>query len=703
MSYLTLGDFLHDFRQDVLADAEANEDFLEAEFAQNVADELVDSGAVEGFEACHYKAPAVGMRVDGYYFNQDDADLSLFIVDFSNREEITSLTPSEVQTIFKRVEKFFTASADKKLFNSLEETSPGYGLSRQIADSRQNFAKVNFFLLSERQLSERLQSLDDKPHDHWTFTYHVWDISRLYRLKSSKGEREELEIDFVETTGKGLPCLPAHLETSAYESYLLVMPAKTLAGLYGQYGSRLLEQNVRSFLQARGNVNKGIRATILNDPEMFFAYNNGITATAKEVKTVNQDGSIFITAVKDLQIVNGGQTTASLFHTQRKDRASLDNIFVQVKLSVVKDEEKSEEVVPKISEYANTQNKVNAADFFSNHPFHVRMEDFSRRLWAPAFQGAQRETKWFYERARGQYADAQSKLSPAEQKKFKVQHPKPQMFTKTDLAKFENVWDEKPRFVNLGAQKNFAQYATRIGKEWDKKQDKFNELYFKRVVARAIIFRATEKIISAQDWYNGGYRANAVAYTLALLSAYCKNKGQSPDFQKIWDRQKLSEALVTAIENVAEIVYSDITSPPPGISNVGEWCKKDGCWQRLQEKLPDVERVLPEAFKNELVKTEQMADEEKAAAKVQKIDDGIEVQRIVMSIPASEWKKIMEQGRQKRAWTEKEDSILQLAARIPDKIPTEKQCAVLYDVLEKAELEGIFPEIAGKTYRISTG
>ena len=127
-------------------------------------------------------------------------------------------------------------------------------------------------------------------------------------------------------------------------------------------------------------------------------------------------------------------------------------IFVQMKLSVI-DSEQSEVVVPRISEYANTQNRVNAADFFSNHPFHIRMEEFSRRIWAPAQQGAQRETKWFYERARGQYADAQSKLTPGEQKRFKAEYPKPQMFTKTDLAKFENVWDDHPKWVNLAARR----------------------------------------------------------------------------------------------------------------------------------------------------------------------------------------------------------------------------------------------------------
>ena len=192
-----------------------------------------------------------------------------------------------------------------------------------------------------------------------------------------------------------------------------------------------------------------------------------------------------ITRIRDLQIVNGGQTTASLFHTKRRDKAALKDIFVQMKLSVI-DSAESELVVPRISEYANTQNRVNAADFFSNHPFHIRLESFSRRLWAPAQQGAQRESHWFYERARGGYADAQANLSSSEQRRFKAENPKSQMFTKTDLAKFENVWDDHPKWVNLGAQKNFARYAARIGKEWSKSADAFNEFYFHRAIARAL-------------------------------------------------------------------------------------------------------------------------------------------------------------------------------------------------------------------------
>lgn len=687
MTPVSLETFLHDFRQEILANAEANMDFLEAEFTQQFTDELIEAGVLDGFDSCHYRPPTGGMRVDGYWLN--DTSLDIFITDFANRDTLQSLTQTEVSAIFKRAENFFTASAEKNLYTSLEETSQGYDLARMIADSGSQFSKVTFYLVSERALSERLKTLEDKSRKSWTFSYNIWDISRLHRLRTSRGAREALEIDFSEMTGEGLPCLPAHLTSATYKSYLVVMPATVLSDLYGKYGSRLLEQNVRSFLQVRGNVNKGIRATILTDPEMFFAYNNGITATAREVETATTANGVVILSLKDLQIVNGGQTTASLFHTNRKDKASLENIFVQMKLSVI-DDEKSEEIVPKISEYANTQNKVSAADFFSNHPFHVRMEEFSRRLWVPAQQGAQRETKWFYERARGQYVDAQSKLTPADQKRFQAEYPKPQMFTKTDLAKYDNVWDGYPVSVNYGAQKNFANYAGRIGKEWDKNSDLFNDYYFKRAIARAIIFRKTEKLVSAQPWYNGGYRANIVAYTIAMLAEVCSTRKQSLDFISVWNRQDISQATIQAIEIAAKLVYDDITNPPAGISNISEWCKKEGCWQRLQAKTSTLIDLLPDSFLEELISSEDAVDETRSAAKTQKMLNGIEAQKAVFEISADTWAHILAQGQEVGLYTPKEVGVLRVATQIPAKIPTERQSFVLLDILEKAKVEAIY-------------
>ena len=421
---------------------------------------------------------------------------------------------------------------------------------------------------------------------------------------------------------------------------------------------------------------------------MFFAYNNGITATAQEVEVRRSENGLEIVNIKDLQIVNGGQTTASLFHTHRKDKASLEKISIQMKLSVISESE-SESVVPRISEYANTQNRVNAADFFSNHPFHIRIEEFSRRIWAPTSAGALRETKWFYERARGQYADAQSKLTPGEKKRFQAEYPKPQMFTKTDLAKFENVWDEKPTFVNLGAQKNFAQYAKRIGQEWDRNPNSFNEFYFRRAIARALLFRQTEKLVSAQPWYNGGYRANIVAYTLALLSFYCEKKNQSIDFVKLWEMQSVPECIRQAIEVTAKLVNDDITNPEAGISNVTEWCKKELCWSRLQGKINGLDKLLPKRFRDELISTTKIAEEKKSARKTQIIDNGIVAQKKVLEISGPKWQSLLHKAQEKGLLTPKETGILQIAAQIPGKIPSEKQSKILVGVLDRVEQEGI--------------
>ncbi|CQH44194.1 TPA: AIPR family protein [Yersinia enterocolitica] len=682
----TRDEFFHDFRQELLAGSEANGSFQLSEFMETIANELIDTGFTEGFELCHFRAQR-GMRVDGYWFN-DDGVLDLFIADFDSRNELASLSKAEVAVAFRRVSSFYEASICKNLAAKLEVTSPEYGLAKQITDRKDTIRQLNLILLSERILSEKIQGIPDTKIVGIPAIHQIWDISRLHRQRSSRSHKEPLDLDFEYMFGKGIACLPAHLGTDSYQSYLMVMPGEVLATLYERFGARLLEQNVRTFLQARGNVNQGIRATILNEAGMFFAYNNGITATAQDVEAVMKDSCLEITRIVDLQIVNGGQTTASLFHTWKRDNADLSQIFVQMKLSVI-DGQQGEMVIPKISEYANTQNRVNAADFFSNHPFHVRMEGFSRRIWAPAQKGAQRETRWFYERARGQYADAQSKLTSAEQRRFKAEHPKLQMFTKTDLAKFENVWGDHPRWVNLGSQKNFARYAARIGSEWEKSSDTFNEFYFKRAVARGIIFRATERIISAQPWYNGGYRANILAYTLAMLGNITKFRKEEIDFLEVWNTQKIDPFFEAAIAVVAGMVKDDIMRPPHGISNISEWCKKEACWIRIQERTEAIEECLSLEFLDRLISLDTHVSAVRTAKQTQRIDDGIEAQRKVLSISAAKWAYINQTLHEKGVLTPKEDGVLKIAMLMPIKIPTDKQSLILLDILDKGRREGI--------------
>lgn len=243
--------------------------------------------------------------------------------------------------------------------------------------------------------------------------------------------------------------------------------------------------------------------------------------------------------------------------------------------------------------------------------------------------------------------------------------------------------------MNLGAQKNFARYAARIGAEWKKSSDAFNEFYFKRIVARALIFRACEKLVSAQYWYNGGYRANIVAYTLAVISEIVRRQGKAIDYGRVWNAQGINGTFEQALADISKAVNEEIIRPPAGISNISEWCKKDACWTGLQGKLDKFEHLLSEEFIDELLSAEDRASEAQSAKKTQKIDNGIEAQRRVLGIAADEWAKVRKVLATRKLLSTKEAGILDVAMQMPAKIPTEKQCAVLIETLEKARLEGV--------------
>lgn len=685
---IELQDFYKDFFQDVVGYSETG-DFMENAFTNVFCNYLIDAGEFDTFDTAYYKA-AKGMKVDGYAGDPVDNDgvLTLVISDFHEGEEPESLTKTQINAIFKRLVNFYTACLHEDFYIQMEETSSGYGLAQMINSCQHRISKIRLFLVSNRLLSGRVTSMENIDIEGVPASYNVWDISRLHRLIASRKTKEDIEIDLVREFGEGLPCLPAHAGGDAYEAYLTVVPGPMLAALYEKWGTRLLEQNVRCFLQARAKTNKGIRNTILNDPEMFFAYNNGVTATAEAVMTSDSGGIARINSLRNLQIVNGGQTTASIFTAKKKDGAELSHISVQMKLSVI-DPERAEKVVPKISEYANTQNTVNAADFFANHPFHVRMEEFSRRIWAKSPDGTFRETKWFYERARGQYLDAKTYMTHAEKKEFDAEYPKAQSFTKTDLAKFENVWECIPHIVSKGAQANFAHFAKLVGKRWDSDETQFNEQYFCHAMARALIFRRCEKLISAQPWYEGGYRANIVAYTLSKFADIVQKTGKAVDFQKIWIEQSISDALVEALTVIAKPVQEAILNTPDGMRNISEWAKKEGCWTRVQA----LDVSLPQGFRKQLISKSKVKEEQKEARKIQKMDNGIEAQAKVFEIGAEFWKKCLVWTREQKLLTEKDHQILAVAAQIPNKIPSEKQSIYLTGLLDQLADEGC-PHVA---------
>ena len=663
---------------------DANGRYVEDMFFDLFCEQLVEAGELEAADRAPYLS-ARGVRIDGYGGAPDPSEgtLSLIIADFNQSPQIETLTATDMEAFFKRATSFLTKSLDPSFRNSLEETSPGFGLADLIASTWNGTKKVRVFLISNRVLSTRVDGRPAGELSGRPVVYNVWDLGRLQRYVSSSRTREDLVVEMADHGGS-LAALPAHLTDAGYEAYLLVVPGAQLASIYDRWGARLLEQNVRVFLQARGNVNKGIRNTIENHPEMFFAYNNGITATAEEVIADHSRGGLRVTALRNLQIVNGGQTTASIYAASRRKEIDLGKVFVQVKLSVIPPE-RAETVVPRISEYANSQNKVNAADFFANHPFHLRMKDFSQRLFARSADGTFRESKWFYERARGQYQDARSTLSAAERKKFDLEYPKSQVFSKTDLAKFLTLWQGHPDIVSKGAQKNFAYFAGFIGQAWVEKPDAFNEAYYRQAIAKAIVFRETEALVTRQPWYEGGYRANIVAYAIAKVAYDVEQTGRSVNFEGIWRAQRLSDSYREALTLAAEAAKDVIVDPPIGqVKNVTEWAKVSACWDRVSQ----LHISWPPQWLEELLSGEQQEDLERSAVKEQRMLNGIEAQSAVVVAGADVWRQLSEWGAHRKLLSQKELDILKIAASMPRKLPSEKQCMVVMKLLKKLRAEG---------------
>ena len=687
---INLEEFAKDFSQDVLNEADAGGKLLEDVFFEKFCVTLTDTGELDTADRADYKGPPrSGIRVDGYGGDplECSGTLSLIISDFNQLGEVGRLTKTDMEAMFRRLYKFLEKSLDSRWRNALEESSRGFHLASLVAERWQMVTRVRMFLISNRELSDRVDGREADEIDGRTVTYSVWDIGRLYRFEISGREREDMEIDLEKDFGGAVALLPAHLPDGEYEAYLSALPGEMLASIYERWGTRLLEQNVRVFLQARGNVNKGIRNTLENNSGMFFAYNNGITATAEEIKTEKRGEQLVLTGFRNFQIVNGGQTTASI-HVAMRNKIDLSKVFVQMKLSIVAPE-RAEEVVPKISEYANTQNRVTAADFFANHPFHVRMEGFSRRLYAPSPDGAFRETRWFYERARGQYNDERAKLTEAGRKKFDLEHPRSQLFTKTDLAKFRNVWEMKPDKVSLGAQKNFAHFAGQIGREWDRGDTAFNEGFFKETIAKAIIFKRMEKIVSSESWYQGGYRANIVAYAIAKMAYDVAEMKQAVDFHAIWNRQSISSAMEQALALVAKKMQDILLNTPSGMSHVGEWSKKSGCW----DKAKVVKIKWPQKFLSELVSNEEKKSRAKADKKDQKVLNGIEAQTVVLQAGPEFWQSALKWGKSKKMLSERDTGILIAASRASTKIPNDKQSETALKILKRLQQEGFNEEL----------
>ena len=686
---------LGEFHQELIADIQGDADALglvtvEA-FFEKVGELLTEAGELDGANRAYFEGGGARnpIRIDGYGGDPREGDgvLSLVLCDFTLSDEVRIQNKEQIQRLLQRLYRFVTSSLKTDFREQLEETSAGFGVADLIATTWKNIEKIKLIIVTNADFRARADAANVKDLDGKPVTLSVWDLKRLKQYMEQGQARANLVIDFENDFGGGIPLLEASGSDASLESYLAVIPGKQLAAIYDKWGPRLLEANVRSFLQARNKVNRGIRDTIRDEPQMFFSYNNGLSATADGIEMERTGNGLKLVRADNLQIVNGGQTTASLHAARKTSSEQLEKVHVQMKLTIVP-REQSELVVPRISEYANSQNKVNAADFFANHPFHIRTEELSRKVLARGEDGY-RDTKWFYERARGQYADELGRRKTAgrqtaESKKFQAEFPRSQFLTKTDLAKFENTWACLPHTVSLGAQKNFAEFAKNIGKRWGTDGTAFDELWFKRMIAKTIIFRATEKLVSGAEWYEGGYRANIVTYAIAKLVHDAEERDMVVDLDVVWRYQDVSPDLKSALQVAAAEAQDVITHPPEGVRNFSEWAKKQACWKWLEDR----ELSYPDEFDHVLISPEIAKERERDARTEKAVDTGVEAELEVHKLGAEFWAQARNWARERGLLSPRENGVLETCAAIPKMMPSDKQCGIAMMALKKLEGDG---------------
>jgi AIPR protein len=682
-------EFYRDLMNTVDTRAEVENDYRSVSFLEEVSERLAETGEVENLSVIHFSGAGEKNRrlaVDGFDLGDQDGSVALAVLAFSDGNEPKTLSTTDARKTLRSLENFLDEAVLGVFQAGREESGPEYQLAEDLRMRGRNVTRYRMYLITNMQMSGRAKAFESSDRNGIRVDYHIWDLQRLLQVHQSTQGREELEIDLTEWLPGGLPALRTTDTSNDVKTYLTAIPARVLADLYGRYGSRLLEGNVRSYLSTAVKVNKGIRTTVLSEPERFLAYNNGITATATDTGWT-ADGRAIL-SVRDLQIVNGGQTTATLFYVRRdnKEVRHFDDVFVQAKIVVIQPDQ-AVEMVPRISRYANSQNKVSEADFFSNSPFHVRLEELSRRILAPAQPGVNYQTKWFYERTRGQYSNEQRKLHAADVRKFVATFPRAQVITKTDAAKYEVSWAKKPYMVSAGAQRNFLAFAEHVAARWEVSDADFNEVYFKHLVAKAILFNRVRALVAKADWYQSGYLANIVAYTMAKLAVLVETQapGRSFDFDAVWNLQTIATAMDSASLVVARTVLACLTDESRPIVNVTEWAKREGCWDMVRA----APVTLPPEFFETLTSRDRVAERRSTAAATQRIDNGIHAQARVLELGPAGWESVRQFVVAKRLATPTHVGILDVASgRRGRAVPSERQSVVLLAILKTAQDNG---------------
>ena len=682
---MTVDEFRQELLNEMAASQKAAGGFMDAIFAEWAGEALESAGELDSFQLCNFSDVRGRRRFDGYSFDEADDSLMVCVADWSGLSKVESLTQTDARTRFKQLVSFLEAVASGNFVQFLDVGDPAYDFALTFQEKRKSTIKIRAYLVSDSQLSARVKDWPEGEVSGIPLEFHIWDIGRFFSAAESRSGLDEVEVSFEHLDGGGLPCLRAGLGVAEYEGLLSVLPALELAKIYERYGSRLLEGNVRAFLSAKGKVNQGIRRTIISDHKMFFAYNNGISCVATDVQLTGGGDALRIRAIKNLQIVNGGQTTASIFNVYREASAELlRESFVPMKLSIVQGEQFSS-LMKDISLYANSQNKVTDADLASNDPFQIRFEEMSRRIQAPSVGGAQYGTYWYYERARGQYANEFYKLSPKQRDLQKLLNPKSQLITKLDLARTVLSTRQMPYLVALGSQRMIMEFSKDVKNGWGQDRQQYNDQYFRDRVAESILYRTFEASLVRQDWYVVGFKAIIAAYSFARLWRFMDELGVSVDRSQIWRTQEAPRAAIAALLHIGEIVYGAMNRLMDGRNaNLTQLAKRQTCWEDVKSVAVTVSDIA--SF---TISRQEIEPERREARKLRAVDDGIEAQQVVIELGSEFWAALLTWLDSRGSVASTDRSALRVASTA-DNLPSEKQAQRLLALKAFSESNGFF-------------
>ena len=602
---------------------------------------------ISGMEHCYYEfnkgtRAYKNMRIDAAYLDLPANTLNLLYADFNDGD--AKLINKEFITGKSQLLINYFENTLKGFFANAEQADPAVQLARDVRANVGYIYKLHLFIVSTDKLSTHVKKLDIPDFSFGGQTFKVdldvLDIEKIYRSRMAGFEKEDIIINCSDFGIDGIPCIKAEIETEQYDSYLAIVPGQFLCDIYKKFSASLLESNVRSFLKFNGGVNKGIRGTILNEKSRFMTYNNGISTTAAEVIVENTPSGTKITSFKNLQIINGGQTTATLAATNIKNNADLSGIYVQMKLTVLRDSDP--DLIRYIATYANSQNKVKTADLNSSHPFYVRIEEYSRKVYAPISSGQIVQQLWFFERARGQYEQPLMQMTKKQRDDYKLVRPKSKKFTLTDLAKYANASEMLPYYVSWGGEVNAARFHANMLKLWTKNDSSFNELYYKELIGKKILFEHIGNIISDQDWYQErrAYRPQLIAYTFSKLVSEVKAIKREINYKLIWDTQTVPECLDADIARIAKVIFDVIYDDNRPTANIETYCKREECWNAVQKRKYDLSDECREALVTHAEKEAETA----VAKKEQKFAAGISNEIDIFNKGSAYWQDLITRG-----------------------------------------------------------